>query len=267
MANWNPWHGCHKLSPGCANCYIYRGDSRRGLDAAQVYRTKTYDLPLQKKRDGSWKVPAGEMVWTCFSSDFLLEDADDWRPWAWAMIQARQDLRFFFITKRIHRLADHLPQDWGEGYPHVGICSTAEDQERAAFRLPILRDAPIQHKSIACEPLLGPIDLSPWLGPEIVQVVAGGESGYNARPCRYEWVLDIRRQCVEAGVPFLFKQTGSKFIKDGKLYTIPRKLQHAQARKAGINHLCRTFRPLHGGQEWTILGGKPIHPKEKGTIS
>ena len=112
---WNPWHGCHKLSPGCANCYIYRGDSRRGLDAAQVYRTKTYDLPLQKKRDGSWKVPAGEMVWTCFSSDFLLEDADDWRPWAWAMIQARQDLRFFFITKRIHRLADHLPQDWGEG--------------------------------------------------------------------------------------------------------------------------------------------------------
>ena len=55
MANWNPWHGCKKLSPGCANCYVYRGDSRRGLDAAQVYRTKTYDLPLQKKRDGSWK--------------------------------------------------------------------------------------------------------------------------------------------------------------------------------------------------------------------
>ena len=240
MANWNPWHGCKKLSPGCANCYVYRGDSRRGLDAAQVYRTKTYDLPLQKKRDGSWKVPP----------DFLLEEADDWRPWTWAMMQARSDLYFFFITKRIHRLLDHLPSDWGQGYENVGICSTAEDQPRAQQRLPLLLSAPIRHKSIACEPLLGPLDLRPWLGPEITQVVAGGESGPNARPCRYEWILDLRQQ------------SGAKLIKDGKLYQIPRKLQHSQARRANINFQCRTFRPLHGGQEWSVLGGKPITPKK-----
>ena len=202
------------------------------------------------------------MVWTCFSSDFLLEEADEWRPWAWAMIQARSDLRFFFITKRIHRLLDHIPPDWGPGYENVGICSTAEDQPRADFRLPLLLAAPIRHKSIACEPLLGPINLRPWLGPEITQVVAGGESGPNARPCRYEWVLDLRQQCIEAGVPFLFKQTGAKLIKDGKLYQIPRKLQHSQARRANINFQCRTFRPLHGGQEWSVLGGKPINPKK-----
>lgn len=260
MANWNPWHGCQKLSPGCANCYVYRGDSRRGRDAAQVYRTKTYDLPLQKKRDGSWKVPAGEMVWTCFTSDFLLEEADQWRPWAWAMMQARADLHFFFITKRIHRLSDHLPPDWSQGYENVGIASTAEDQRRAEQRLPHLLAAPIRHKSIACEPLLGPIDLRPWLGPEITQVVAGGESGPNARPCRYEWILDLRRQCVEAGVPFLFKQTGANFIKDGTLYRIPRKLQHSQARRAGINYRCQTFLPLHGGRTWSLSTGKPIHP-------
>ena len=53
MASWNPWHGCHKTSPGCANCYVYRGDARRGLDASQVHRTKSYDLPLRHKRDGS----------------------------------------------------------------------------------------------------------------------------------------------------------------------------------------------------------------------
>lgn len=243
MANWNPWHGCHKLSPGCANCYVYRGDASRGRDASQVYRTQNYDLPLKKRRDGSWKIPSGEMVWICFSSDFLLEDADEWRPWAWSMMKHRADLNFFFITKRIHRLADCLPPDWGTGYENVSICVTAEDQERADFRLPLLAEAPIRYKSISCEPLLGPIDLSRWLGPHITQVVAGGESGPEARPCRYEWILNLRAQCMAAGVPFLFKQTGYRFIKDGKLYRVPRKLQHSQARKAGINYRCRTFRP------------------------
>ena len=256
MASWNPWHGCRRISPGCANCYVYRGDERRGLDASQVYRTKSYDLPLRQKRDGSWTIPSGDMVWTCFSSDFLLEEADEWRPWAWAMMKVRKDLNFFFMTKRIHRLMDCLPPDWGEGYDNVAICSTAEDQERADFRLPMLKDAPIRHKSITCEPLLGPIDLSPWLGPDITQVVAGGESGLEARPCRYEWILDIRRQCVEAGVPFLFKQTGAKLVKDGKLYRIPRKLQHAQARKAGINYNCRSFRPKGDGREWSVSHGE-----------
>lgn len=243
MANWNPWHGCHKLSPGCANCYVYRGDASRGRDASQVYRTQNYDLPLKKRRDGSWKIPSGEMVWTCFSSDFLLEDADEWRPWAWSMMKHRADLNFFFITKRIHRLADCLLPDWGTGYENVSICVTAEDQERADFRLPLLAEAPIRYKSISCEPLLGPIDLSRWLGPHITQVVAGGESGPETRPCRYEWILNLRAQCMAAGVPFLFKQTGYRFIKDGKLYRVPRKLQHSQARKAGINYCCRTFRP------------------------
>ena len=256
MANWNPWHGCHKTSPGCANCYVYRGDARRGLDASQVHRTKSYDLPLRQKRDGSWTIPPGDMVWTCFSSDFLLEDADEWRPWAWAMMKVRSDLDFFFLTKRIHRLADHLPPDWGEGYGNVAVCSTAEDQERADFRLPILKAAPIRHKSITCEPLLGPIDLTPWLGEDITQVVAGGESGPGARICRYEWILDLRRQCVAAGVPFLFKQTGARLIKDGKLYQIPRRLQHIQARRAGINYRCRTFRPKHDGREWSVSHGE-----------
>jgi hypothetical protein len=67
-------------------------------------------------------------------------------------------------------------------------------------------------------------------------VIVGGESGAQARPCDYGWVLGIRTQCVAAGVPFRFKQTGAQFIKDGKLYRIERKFQHAQARKAGINY-------------------------------
>ena len=63
-------------------------------------------------------------------------------------------------------------------------------------------------------------------------MIAGGESGDDARVCRWEWVLDLHRQCVQAGVPFYFKQTGARFEKDGRLYRIPRARQLAQAAKA-----------------------------------
>ena len=80
------------------------------------------------------------------------------------------------------------------------------------------------------------IDLRPFhIDTWIEQVVAGGESGYESRPCDFDWVMDLRDVCAEHNVAFWFKQTGSKFIKDGKLYPIQRRLQHAQARKAGIN--------------------------------
>ena len=88
---------------------------------------------------------------------------------------------------------------------------------------------------IVCEPLLEHIDLSEYLGDWVESVNVGGESGEEARLCDYEWILDIRRQCIAANVPFCFRQTGANFKKDRKLYRIPRKLQSAQARKANIN--------------------------------
>jgi len=66
-------------------------------------------------------------------------------------------------------------------------------------------------------------------------VVAGGESGENARLMRYGWALDLRRQCDAAGVPLWFKQTGARFEKDGRVYRIPRRLQFSQARKSGLS--------------------------------
>lgn len=241
MAGWNPWHGCSKISSGCKNCYVYRSDKKYDRDPTIVCKTKAFDAPIARKRDGSYKIVAGEMVWTCFSSDFLVEEADEWRSSAWEMMRERQDLRFMFITKRIHRLMDCLPPDWGEGYDNVAICCTAENQEMADFRLPIFKAAPIKHKSIACEPLLGRIDLLDYLGEDIYQLVAGGESGAGARLCRYEWILSLRDQCMAKNVPFMFKQTGANFERGGKIYSIPRRLQHSQARAAGINYKCGTF--------------------------
>lgn len=233
--SWNPWHGCHKLSAGCRLCYVYRGDEKHGIDSTVVTKTKSFDLPVKKKRNGEYKVPSGAQVAACFTSDFFLEDVDEWRTEAWSMIRQRPDLQFLIITKRIDRFHVSLPDDWGEGYEHVTIGCTVENQDRAAYRLPIFKKMPIKHKLIICEPLLGRIDLSPYAGSWVEQVIAGGESGGGAQVCDYEWVLAIHDFCATNGISFSFKQTGANFVKDGKLYRIKRPLQHAQARKAGIN--------------------------------
>jgi len=233
---WNPWHGCKKISTGCKNCYVYRIDGRHGRDSSIVEKTLSFDLPVKKRRDGEYKIPSGEDIYTCFSSDFFLEDADPWRPEAWAMIKERHDCKFLIITKRIHRFTVGLPEDWCEGYENVTICSTVENQDRADFRLPILREAPIKHKMIICEPLLEKINLIDYLGDWVEEVVVGGESGNEARICDFEWVMDIQKQCLQKDVPFHFKQTGARFVKDGHLYRISRMLQHQQAVKAGIDY-------------------------------
>lgn len=241
MAMWRPWHGCHKCSPGCLNCYVYRGDARYGRDASKVYRTGEYDLPVRGRRDGSPRLAAGETVFTCLTSDFFVEDADEWRPRAWRMIHSRPDLMFFIITKRIGRFAVGLPEDWGGGYGNVTIAVTCENQQKASERLPQLLALPIRHRQIMCEPLLEEIDLTPWLSADIEGVTAGGESGESARLCRYDWVLSLARQCESAGVPFYFKQTGALFEKDGRLYRIPRREQHEQARRAGLTAARRSM--------------------------
>ncbi|MBE6039262.1 MAG: DUF5131 family protein, partial [Anaerofustis stercorihominis] len=217
------------------NCYVYRTDAKYEKDSSEITKNTSFYDPVKKKRDGSYKLPSGEIIYTCFTSDFFLEYADEWRKEAWEMIRQRSDARFLFITKRIHRFNECIPDDWGDGYENVIIGCTVENQKMADFRLPIFADAPIKHKMIICEPLLENIDISRYLTPQINLVNAGGESGTNARICDYEWILSIRQQCIDAGVPFEFHQTGTHFKKDGKLYTIPRKLHHSQAKKANID--------------------------------
>ena len=239
MAIWNPWHGCHKLSPGCANCYVYRRDESVGKDASVVTKTGDYDLPVRRNRQGAYKLSGEEdVVFTCMTSDFFLEDADEWRPGCWDMIRQRRDLHFFIITKRIDRFFECAPPDWGEGWEHVTICSTCENQDRADYRLPILLDLPIRHRRVACEPLLDEIHLEKYLATgKIENVVCGGESGPHARPCDFRWIQEIRRECIRCGVQFYFKQTGAVFVKDGKTYHIARKDQMAQASKSGYSYI------------------------------
>lgn len=98
----------------------------------------------------------------------------------------------------------------------------------------------MKHKIIICEPLLSAINFKGELGTWVEQIVVGGESGKEARICNYDWVLDIRRQCIENNISFWFKQTGYRLLKGEREYKIARQFQHTQARKAGINYSRRS---------------------------
>ena len=214
MPIWNPWHGCTKYSAGCQNCYVYRIDATHGHNSTTVQKTAAFSLPMQRTRGGTLKLqPTGEPVYTCLSSDFFLPDADNWRPDIWAMIRFRSDLHFFIITKRLLRVAACLPPDWRTGYPNVTICCTTENQQAADERLPVLLQLPIAKKEIICEPLLTPIQLQPYLQPQISRVTVGGESGEQARLCRWEWVTSLAAQCRAANRPGRFLKKGDFVIR------------------------------------------------------
>lgn len=238
MTMWNPWRGCHKYSEGCKFCYIHKGDWKRGVDTNMIVKTEKMNLPIEKykrgEHTGEYKIKSGETIYLCFSSDFLLEDADAWRDECWEIIKERQDLHFVFLTKRIDRFDKCTPGDWGDGYENVTVGCTIENQEMADYRLSIFDNLPIRHKNIICQPLIENISMKQHLdGVELV--VVGGESDRNARPLDYEWVLSIRNQCIQHNVKFDFRQCGTKFMKDGKLYHLNTRQLMSQAKKAGIN--------------------------------
>lgn len=234
MAIWNPWRGCKRFSDGCLHCYIHKGDAKRKVNTSEILQTKDFAKPLERLKNGNYKMKSG-LVYLCFSSDFLIEEADAWRNDCWKMIKERQDCTFLFLTKRIERFSKCIPDDWGNGYENVVVCCTIENQNTADRRLNIFSQLPILHKCITAQPLLEKIDIEKYLdGIELV--VVGGESDYQARVLVYDWVLDIRTQCMRKCVNFEFRQCGTYTIKDGKRYTIPTKDLCKQARLANIDY-------------------------------
>lgn len=237
MAMWNPWRGCRKCSEGCLHCYIHKGDLKRGIDTSNITKTKDFDKPIAKFKNGNLKMKSG-MVYLCFSTDFLIAEADEWRKECWKMIKARSDCTFLFLTKRIYRFMECAPDDWGDGYDNVVVCCTVENQRNADYKLAIFKDLPIKHKCITAQPLLEKIDIEKYLD-DIELVVVGGESDVDAREFNYDWVLDIREQCVRKNVSFEFRQCGTYTVKDGKRYKLQTRDLCSQARKANINFKAR----------------------------
>ncbi|MBP3441246.1 MAG: DUF5131 family protein [Clostridia bacterium] len=238
MAEWNPWRGCKKCSDGCLHCYIHKGDAKRGIDTSEIVKTKDFCKPIEKLKNGNYKMKSG-MVYMCFSTDFLIEEADEWRNECWSMIKERQDCTFLFLTKRIERFAACIPDDWGDGYENVVVCCTVENQKNADKKLSVFKSLPIKHKCITAQPLLEEMNIENYLdGIELV--VVGGESDKFARPLDYAWVLSIREQCIRKNVSFEFRQCGTHFIKDGKKYKLQTKDLCGQAKCAGIDYKRKT---------------------------
>lgn len=138
--------------------------------------------------------------------------------------------------------ADDLP--WP--LPNVWLGVSTEDQKWADIRIPALLETPAAVRFISAEPLLGPINLEMLAGktlgwnalddeslehPALDWVIVGGESGHNARPMHPDWARSLRDQCVEAEVPFLFKQWGEfahidrRDVREGDVWVIGEGLQ------------------------------------------
>jgi protein gp37 len=242
---WNPWHGCKKISEGCRNCYMYSLDRMRDRNGAEIYRTKSgFSYPLQRDRRGRYKVRSGELIRVCMTSDFFLPEADPWRGEAWDAMRRRRDVKFMLLTKRPERVAACLPGDWGDGWENVFFNVTAENQRRADERVPLLLSLPFKHKGIMCAPFIGAVTLERYLEQgQIEQVVCGGENYEGARPCDYDWVRRLRRECERHDVTFCFIETGSVFVKDGKTYRMPdKRLQSEMAFKSGASYAGRPIK-------------------------
>ena len=197
-ATWNPWMGCTKVSAGCKNCYMFRDQKRYGTDPTEIRRSKTtFRDPLK------WKEP--RRIFVCSWSDFAHEVVPlAWVDEAWKIMRQATQHTFLVLTKRPDDLRQLLPDDWGNGWPHVWIGVTVENKEND-WRLVALEAIPAQVRFVSAEPLLGPLDIYSF-SPTIDWCIVGGESGPDFRTMKEEWALDIRDQCAQAGIPFFFKQ-------------------------------------------------------------
>jgi protein gp37 len=215
----NPWWGCTKVSQACANCYAETWAHRLG---EKIWGVKA---PRRFFDDDHWKQPlkwnriaerngVRERVFCASMADVLepREDLNNWRARLWSLIGETPALDWLLLTKRPEQINALVP--WKKSWPsNVWIGTTVETQEWARKRIPHILKCPATVRFISCEPLLGPLDLRPWLVSQegsnaIDWVIAGGESGHGARPTNPMWVKSLRDQCVEVGTAFHFKQWG-----------------------------------------------------------
>ena len=258
-ASWNPVTGCTKVSPGCAHCYaeaitlrFKRGPAfLPGIAKIELHPDRL-DQPLRWKR--------GRRIFVNSMSDLFHEDVpDDFIIYVFSVMHEARQHTFQVLTKRPERMRSFvasmklgeqfvytrspgMARDLFEGMtfppPNVWLGVSVENQVWADRRIPLLLETPAAVRFLSVEPLLKPVDLSPWLvrvnacqaransqeardalrsivqaagrrmGPTIDWVIVGGESGPRHRPMELDWVRSLRDQCVAAGVPFFYKQPG-----------------------------------------------------------
>jgi len=203
-ASWNPVTGCSKVSPGCANCYAERLALR--LQAmGQLNYANGFDVTLHEHmldKPLTWRKPL--VVFVNSMSDLFHEEVpfefiervfDVMRKASWHIFQV--------LTKRSERLLECGPEiDWPDNV-WMGVSVENKDYN---YRIDDLRRTDAATRFVSFEPLIGPVGKIAL--HRIDWAIVGGESGPGARPMDEQWVLDIKDQCLDADIPFFFKQWG-----------------------------------------------------------
>jgi three-Cys-motif partner protein len=208
-ATWNPVRGCTKISPGCAHCYAETFAERfRGVPGHPYEQGFDLRLVPEKLLD-PLRLTRPRMIFVNSMSDLFHKDVPSrYVATVAEMMRIANWHTYQVLTKRSERLAEMLRSDLRKlaEDPHIWWGVSVENRRHGLPRIEHLRDTPAAVKFLSVEPLLedlGAIDLS-----GISWVIVGGESGHGARPMRAEWVRSLRDQCLDAGVPFFFKQWG-----------------------------------------------------------
>ena len=208
-ATWNPVRGCSKISPGCAHCYAETFAERfRGVPGHPY--EQGFDLKLIPGKVAEplmWS--KSKMVFVNSMSDLFHEDVPDEYITLVARVMVAANWHTYqVLTKRSERLRDLLQSklDFAAELPHIWWGVSVENRKHGLPRIGHLRTACPSVAFLSIEPLLE--DLGEFDLTGVHWVIVGGESGAGARPMKAEWVMDIRRRCQDARVPFFFKQWG-----------------------------------------------------------
>jgi protein gp37 len=209
----NPWWGCVKVSPACKHCYAETWARRVGQDLWGALAPRRFFSETHWREPLRWNAEAqsdGERRRVfCASMADVFEDRRDLdaaRDRLWRLIDDTPWLDWLLLTKRADRVAWLAP--WGTSWPaNVWLGTTVENQHWAERRIDAILAEPAAVHFLSCEPILGPLDLAPWLAG-LDWVIAGGESGGRARPMNPAWVSALRDQCLAHHVHFHFKQWG-----------------------------------------------------------
>lgn len=241
---WNVVSGCTPASPGCTHCWaqaMHNRFSGRPFSEVTLHPERLAEPLHWRKPQTVFVANMGDLFHPAVPFEFIAA------TWA-AMILAPQHT-FLVLTKRPERMRQVVRDSHfydavlsaAEGFrdkcprllmigisnpstvppTNVWLGTTAEDQERANERIPLLLATSAAHRWVSLEPLLGAIDLtdltvreefSEWRGAKLDQVIVGGEAGPSARPCNLGWLRDIVGQCDAAGTACFVKQLGSNVV-------------------------------------------------------
>jgi protein gp37 len=224
---WNPTIGCTRATAGCDHCYAFLlHDQRHAIyqryngywnaeqktvmprQYAQPFSTvqllpERLDAPLREKRP--------RMIFVDSMSDlFHSQIPDEYIFQVFEVMRQAHWHTFQVLTKRpgrLRRLGSRLQ------WPSNVWMGVSIERDELTPRADALRTVPAAVRFLSCEPLLGPL---PSLKLEGIHwVIVGGESGPQARPIQKEWVIDLRDRCLNAHIPFFFKQWGGRTPKAG----------------------------------------------------